>query len=189
MKGVGCLENIIELLYQRDERGLAELQSRFLKLIMKIGIGILGSREEAEECANDTLLRVWNAIPPDKPDNLTAYVCKIARRVVLNRLRYNNAASRSMELIGELDDCVPSGGCSVEQAAEDIELSAAVGEWLNTLNKRQHKLFMLRYFYMQSVKDSAACCAMSESSAGNMLARLRRSLKKFLIERGYYYER
>lgn len=180
---------IIELLTQRDERGLAELQNKYSRLIMKIGIGVLGSREDAEDCANDTLLRVWNAVPPDEPENLTAYVCKIARRIVLNRLRYNSAASRSCELIGELEDCMPSGGHSVEQAAEDSELSAAVGEWLNTLDKRQHKLFMLRYFYMQSVRDSAAACGMSESSAGNMLARLRKSLKKILIERGFCNEK
>lgn len=183
---------IIELLFQRDEQGLVELQNRFSRLIMKIGLGILGSREDSEECANDTLLRVWNAIPPDKPENLTAYVCKIARRVVINRLRYNNAASRSCELIGELDELgeiIPSNGRSVEQNAEDAELSAVIGEWLNTLDKRQHKLFMLRYFYMQSVKDSAAACGMSESGAQNMLARLRKSLKRFLIERGYCNER
>lgn len=183
---------IIELIGSKDERGLAELQSRYFKLIMKIGLGILESREDAEDCANETLLRVWNAIPPDKPENLTAYVCKIARRLVINRMRYNSAASRSCDFIGELDELgelIPSGGRSVEQNAEDAELSAVIGEWLNTLDKRQHKLFMLRYFYMQSVKDSAGACFMSESSAQNMLLRLRKSLKKFLKERGYCFEK
>ena len=183
---------IIELISSKDERGLAELQSKFFKLIMKIGLGMLDSHEDAEDCANDTLLRVWNAIPPDKPENLTAYVCKIARRLVINRMRYNKAASRSCDLIGELDELgeiIPSGGRSVEQNAEDAELSSVIGEWLNTLDKRQHKLFMLRYFYLQSVKESARACSMSESSAGNMLLRLRKSLKKYLEERGYCFEK
>lgn len=182
---------IVELISSKDERGLSELQNRFLKLIMKIGFGMLDSREDAEDCANETLLKVWNAIPPDKPENLTAYVCKIARRLVINRIRYNSAASRSCDFIDELDELgelIPSNERSIEQNAEDAELSAVIGEWLNTLDKRQHKLFMLRYFYMQSVKDSAAACSISESSAGNMLLRLRKSLKKFLIERGYCFE-
>lgn len=104
---------IIELIVSKDERGLAELQSKFHKLIMKIGFGMLNSREDVEECANDTLLKVWNAIPPDKPENLTAYVCKIARRLVINRMRYNSAASRSCDFIDELDELgelILSGG-------------------------------------------------------------------------------
>lgn len=180
---------IIELLFLRDEQGLSELQSRFFPLIMKISLGILTSRTDAEECANDVLLSVWNAIPPERPDDLTAYVCKIARRLTLNKLRYNTAAKRNFDLLTELDECMPSHGGSPEVSAESAELSAAIDEWLDSLNEQKHRLFMLRYFYLQPLAETAKMCGISRTAAASSLLRLRRSLKRFLTERGLFYER
>lgn len=179
---------IIELLEKRDERGLKALEERFWRLIMKIALGVLSSREDAEDCANDTLMAVWSAVPPECPRNLTAYVCKIARRLALNRLRYNTAEMRSSDLLVELDECVPNKGVSVEAAAEGAELKAAFDTWLDCLDDRQHKLFMLRYFYLQSVTAAAKACGMSRNAAGVALKRLRDSLKKYLKERGFMYD-
>ncbi len=176
---------IIELLFSRDERGVKALDQKLRRLIMKIALGVVRSREDAEECVNDTLLAVWNAVPPERPNNLTAYVCKIARRLTLNRLRYNTAEMRSFDLVTELDECTPDGGSSVEETAENSELKEALDTWLDSLDEKQHKLFMLRYFYLQSVKDAARACSMSQSAAGVALMRLRSSLKKYLIERGF----
>lgn len=179
---------IIKLLTERDERGIKALEEKFQRLIMKIALGIVKSRQDAEDCANDTLMAVWNAIPPDKPSNLTAYVCKIARRLTLNRLRYNTAEMRSFDLLSELDECAPAAGGSVEAAAEGAALKAALDTWLDSLDKKQHKLFMLRYYYLQTVKDAAKACGMSQNAAGVALMRLRSSLKKYLTERGFNYE-
>lgn len=180
---------IIGLLTERDERGVKALDEKFRRLIMKIALGIVSSREDAEEIVNDTFMAVWNAVPPECPASLTAYVCKIARRLTLNRLRYNTAEMRSFDLITELDECTPAAGSSVEEAAEDAELKEALDTWLDSLNKKQHKLFILRYFCLLSVKDAAKACSMSQSAAGVTLLRLRGSLKKYLIERGFHYEK
>lgn len=173
---------IITLLEARSEKGLSELSKKFTRLIMKITRGILSSAQDAEECANDTLLAVWNAIPPDKPDNLAAYVCKIARRKTINRLRYNTAPMRNADLITELDECLPSG-YSVETAAELSELTAALNEWLDTLSERHKRLFMERYFNAQTIKDAAKSCSMSLTAATTALSRMRASLKAYLNER------
>lgn len=63
-----------ELLFNRDEKGLAELKKKHSRLLMKIALGILKSPEDAEECVNDALYAVWNSIPPDKPEKLLPYV-------------------------------------------------------------------------------------------------------------------
>lgn len=142
-------QEIIELIYARDERGLSELENRFSRLIMKIALGVLTSREDAEELVNDVLLCVWNGLSGERPDDLTAYVCKIARRQTLNCLRYNTAAKRNFDLLTELDECVPSRGGSPEALAESGEISAAIDEWLDSLDEDRYRLFMLRYFYLQ----------------------------------------
>lgn len=180
-------KEIVELLYNRDERGVKAAQDKFLKLVLNVCRGILRSPEEAEQCANDTLLRLWEAIPPDRPENLTGYICKIARRLTLNRLRYNTAQMRNSDLLAELEECIPSD-YSVERQAELSELTETLNKWLCGLPEKQQTLFTLRYFYAYGVKETAQACGMSKTAATTALMRLRESLKNYLTERGIYHD-
>lgn len=176
-----------ELLYNNDERGLSALRQKHYRLMIKIARGILGSPEDAEECVNDALLAVWNSIPPDKPEKLLPYVCRITRRKAIDRLRYNTAAIRNAELLSELDECVPSG-CDVQDAAEKSELAAALNAWAKTLPEKQRRLFVFRYFSMCSVKEAAKEAGMSVTAATTALMRMRASLKDYLIKGGFFDE-
>lgn len=180
-------EKITALLTERSEQGLSALKSKYYRLILKVCRGILSSPEDAEEVTNDTLLAVWEGIPNDKPQNLKAYVCRIARRKAIDKLRYNKAAVRNADLLTELDECLPAS-YSVEDSAEKAELSAALNDWLNTLDETKRQLFTLRYFYMETVKSAAKSCQMSETAATTSLQRLRENLRKYLIERGLFDE-
>lgn len=173
---------ITEMLSSRDQTGLAELKRKYYRLIMKVCRGILRSTEDAEEVANDTLLAVWKGIPPENPDDLKAYICRIARRKAINRFHYNTAAMRNADLLTELDECIPSRSC-VEDEFERAELTAALNDWLGTLDEKKRELFIQRYFYMLSVKEAAKVCSMSCTAASTALLRLRESLKEFLTER------
>ncbi len=175
---------IIALLNAREQSGLSALKQKYERLILKVMRGILNSPQDAEECANDVLLDVWNRIPPDEPADLTAYVCKIARRRSIDRFRYNTAECRNQALLTELSECIPSG---IEVWEGDCgELSKLLSEWLNTLSKNLQRLFTLRYFFGESVKNAARECKLSETAASSALLRLRAKLKDFLTERGYF---
>ncbi len=176
-----------ELLYSRDEKGLSALKSKYSRLLMKIALGILKSPEDAEECVNDALFAVWNSIPPDKPEKLLPYVCRIARRKAIDRLRYNTAAARNPELLTELDECLPSRS-NVEQTAEQAELAAALNRWVKTLPDKQQRLFVYRYFSMNSVREAAKAAGMSVTAATTALSRMRVSLKDYLIKGGFFDE-
>lgn len=175
---------IIELLFGNDERGVKLLSDKYSKLIAQICRGMLRSGEDAEEIVNDTLLAVWDAIPPERPANLTGFVCNIARRLTVSRIRYNTAAMRNADLITELDEFISADGRSVEERAEISELAEAVNEWLGELSAQKRQLFILRYYYMKSVKEAARDCGMSKTAATTALMRLRESLKDYLNERG-----
>lgn len=178
---------ITELLFQKDERGLSALKSKYSRLMMKICRGLLKSAEDAEEVLNDSLLAVWEAIPPACPDDLKAYVCKISRRKSVNRIRYNTANMRNSDLLTELDECVPYN-YTPETAAEEAELSRTISDWLKSQSDRYRKLFTLRYFYGESVKSAAKSCSMTENAGAAALMRMRKSLKSYLVERGMFYE-
>lgn len=178
---------ITDMLNSRDQKGLSELKSKYSRLILKICRSILQSEEDAEECANDTLLDIWNSLDTNRPENLRAYVCRIARRRAVDRLRYNKAAARDSALLTELDECL-SSQCTVEGEVEMAELSKALNDWLLSLPEKQQRLFTLRYFYLYSIKDSAKQCSMSQTAVTTALSRLRGALKSYLIERGMYYD-
>lgn len=180
-------KRITELLYSDNEIGLSEVQKKYGSLIGRICGAVLRSREDAEECSNDTLKAVWDSIPPNKPANLAGYICKIARRIAISRVRYNTAAVHNADLLTELDECVPSG-YSTEDEAEKKELSELLNKWLDTLPEKQKMLFLKRYYYFQSVKQAAKDCGMSATAASTALSRLRESLKEYLTERGMFDE-
>lgn len=178
---------ILEKLSNRDQSGLDEISAKYGKLIRKICRGILKSPQDVEEVENDVLLAVWEALESETPENLTGFICKIARRRAINKLRYNTAAARNSDLLTELDECLPSG-FSPEDAAEKAELAEALNTWLGAQSEKHQRLFILRYFNMCSVKETAKACAMSKTAVTTSLARLRGSLKKYLTERGMLYD-
>ena len=174
---------ILTLLWQRSEGAIGALAERFGALVYRIAMNLLGSPQDAEECVNDTYLAVWNAIPPNRPEPLRPYVCRIGRNIALNRLRSSTAQKRSgYELsLEELAGCIsapcPEGG----QA-----LGRAMDAWLDTLNKENRAIFLRRYWFGDTVKDIANAFGMTENAVSVRLSRLRDGLKAHLIKEGYY---
>lgn len=63
---------LTELFFARDEEALRETARLYEPLCMHIALNILADRQDAEECVNDTWLRAWNHIPPDRPRSMAA---------------------------------------------------------------------------------------------------------------------
>ena len=105
-------EDIIALYWARDERAIRETSLKYGRLCRSIAGNILASREDCEECVNDTYLALWQAIPDARPARFSAFVGKVARNTALKRCEYLSAAKRSPDALlalDELGDCVPDG--------------------------------------------------------------------------------
>ena len=181
-------EKIIELFFSRSENAIKELAAKYEKVCMTLSMNILGSREDAEECLNDTYLGVWNAIPPQKPDNLTAFVCKIARNLSLKKNTYNSAEKRQSNYgvcIDELSECIPSNH-TVESETEFSELSDTVNQFIASLDKTNQFLFVRRYFFSDSYESLSQHTGLKEQAIRTRLSRLRSNLKKFLAQQGEF---
>ena len=85
---------IIDLIYDRNQQGLAELDGKYRRLLLSVADGILHSGEDSEECVSDAYLKVWNVIPPYRPKKLGAFVCKILRNAAIDRYRHNSREKR-----------------------------------------------------------------------------------------------
>ena len=181
-------DEIIRLLFGRDESGLKALSREYTAYCSKIAFNILGVREDAEECVNDTFLTAWNTIPPNNPEKLSAYLGKLVRNNAINKLERNRALKRGNgaceAVLDELEEIIPSKS-SVEQGFEAKELMNEISAFLKALPKSKRRIFALRYFCCDSVRDIAAKEGMSENSVSVTLNRIRKKLKTHLEKRGY----
>lgn len=86
---------IVELFFARSEDAISELDQKYGKLYHKLADNILKSAQDAEECVNDAYLSTWNAIPPQRPESLSAFVGTLVRRCSITRYRANTAMKRN----------------------------------------------------------------------------------------------
>lgn len=177
---------IVELYWQRDEQAIAETQRKYGGFCYTIAMNVLSVREDAEECVNDTWHNVWNAIPPQRPRLLRAFLGKVVRNVAINRWDKAHAQKRfaGMELLlDELADCVPSPE-TVERTLEARELGAAISAWLRTRSADDRALFIRRYWNGEAVKDLSRVWDESPARLTQRLYRMRLELKADLERNG-----
>ena len=176
---------IISLFFERSEQAIRELDRKYGPVVKKTAANILNDRQDAEECVNDTYLRVWNSIPPHAPDPLVSYTCRIARNLAVNRYHANKAEKRGGYdlILDEMQECIPSG-VDVETEYEAKELGVAINRFLYTLDHNDRFLFVRRYWYADSVKDIARAMHSRENRISVRLFRLREKLRNTLNKEG-----
>jgi len=178
---------IIELYFARNEDALAETAQKYGLFCRKIAWNILHQDEDAEECVNDTYHGAWNAMPPQRPGSLRAFLGKITRNLALVRYQREHAQKRfsgADALLSELEDCLPAAGDS-ETALEQKELAERIAAWLETLSPDDRALFLRRYWYGDAVKTLARERGETANAAAQRLRRLRAGLRAALEEGGF----
>ncbi|MBE6559310.1 MAG: sigma-70 family RNA polymerase sigma factor [Ruminococcaceae bacterium] len=176
---------IIALYFDRNERAIIETAQQYGKLCHKVAMNILNNRSDAEECVNDTYLKLWQSIPPERPRSLSAFVCRIARNLAIDRYRtlHKRGYNRDMEVaLEELAETMPDTDASGEVLREVLAL------FVQSLEETDRRLFLGRYWYACSVKDLAKAWGMTPNAVSVRLYKIREKLKQYLLERGYRYE-
>ena len=177
-------QEIVELYWKRDENAILHTQKKYEGACLTIAKNIVKNHQDAEECVNDSYLKVWNSIPPERPRSFFAFLSRIVRNVSLDRYRFNTAEKRSREadvLFSELEECLADSAV-VDMNEEGVV--DALNRFLKTMEKTNRLLFVRRYFYMDSNETLASTFAMSENVIRQRLYRMRENLKKFLEEEG-----
>lgn len=180
-------KQILDLYWERSEAAISETSKKYGKYCRYIAFNILHNDEDSEECVNDTYLRAWNSIPPNRPFVLKTFLGKITRNLSLDRYELLNAKKRNggqMPLVfDEIQECIPSLD-STENIVEEIALTDILNRFLSSLSLEQRKIFMRRYWYLSPIKEIATEYGMSESKIKMSLFRSRNELKKLLEKEG-----
>jgi len=181
-------EQIVSLYWEREESAISETERKYDRYLTKIAYNILYDREDSRESVNDTYLAAWESMPPHRPSVLSAYLAKLTRRISIDRFRLKTRQKRIpseyMISLSELDECV-SGGNPTEEIINVKLLSDAIGVFLRTQSPEVRTAFLGRYYFLDSVKEVAAYCGMTESKCKTLLHRTRLGLKEYLRKEGF----
>ncbi len=180
-------KEIIDLYWERSENAITETDKKYRSRCLVIAKNILNDISDSEECLNDTYLTAWNRMPTERPEFLNAFLFRILKNHCMNRLRYLTGEKRKPAgnvPFEELEECI-DGKDETEEKSDEAALVSALNDFMESLDKSKRYIFIRRYWYLDSQAQIAEQCSLKEENIKTILARLRKSLKKFLKERGF----
>ncbi len=170
--------SIVDLFWARNSEAIEKASQKYGGYCFSIAYNILGNHEDSEECVNDTWLRAWNAIPPQKPARLPMFLAKITRNLSLDRCRSKRAERRGggelALVLDELSECLASES-DVETEYEARELEESIRRFVRALPEREGNVFVRRYFYTESIGAIASRYHLSANHIMVILSRTRKN--------------
>ena len=180
-------QQIVELYFARSESAIAETDKKYGRYCHSIAYRILEDQEDANEIVNDTYLKTWNTIPPNRPDPLKPYVGMISRHLSLDRYEEYHTQKRGGQVplvLEELAECIPDNDSGAD-IGESVALRDALGRFVRSLPEKTQEIFLQRYWYSRSVAEIAEGYGMRENSVTVLLHRTRKKLKAHLQKEGF----
>ena len=179
-------EELIRLYQARDPRAVEETKARYGAYCAAIARRLLSDDRDVEECLSDCAMAVWSAIPPACPEHFKGWLGAIVRHRALaigaeNGRRPPTVEESALELAAALTD--PDGP---HRQAEAAELGQAISRFLRTRKGPVRAAFLRRYWYADSVAETAACLGWSVSKTKSVLYRARSDLRNFLEQEGFW---
>lgn len=175
-------EEIVWLFQQRKENGIEETHKKYGRLCRKLAYNILNNSEDAEECVQDTYLGAWNTIPPEVPKSLKNYLCLVVRNLSLKKFHHNSAQKRNSfydVALSELEQILTTNETPEDELIIK-EYQSNLNKFLTELDKENRSIFLLRYWYCESVTEIAKQFHCNENAISSRLKRTRKKLKEFL---------
>ncbi len=173
-------EQIIDLYFAREERAITETDKKYRGYLHTVANNILANEQDAEECLQDTYLRTWNTVPPERPSVFHAFLAKITRNLSLNRYdmrkRKGRVPAEAVCPMDEVQDFLPDPhGPDDDTLSETVR--RVVAAYLEGTSNRRMYIFVSRFFYSYTVPQIAGRLGCSTSTVNKELAEIKRELR------------
>ena len=176
---------IIELFFARNEDAIKHTDDTYGRRLFHLADNIVHNDQDAEESVNDTYMKAWDTIPPQRPEHFFAYIAKICRNFALKRIDWQKAKKRNAEVVTltqEMENCIPDTYRDME--ADERELGRILDAFLRTLTPENQMVFLRRYWYVDTIAEIAVRYGISESAVQMRLKRTRSKLAMYLAKEG-----
>jgi RNA polymerase sigma-70 factor (ECF subfamily) len=169
--------------YAAGEAAAARLLAeRLVPRLLSVAARMLGGdRAEAEDIAQETLLRLWRAAPVWRPGEarVATWAYRVAVNLATDRLRRKGRSAAPLEAAPEPEDGRP-GALAGMVAAERL---AALDRALAALPERQRQAVVLRHIEGLSNPEIAAILDVGVEAVESLTARGKRALAQALAGR------
>lgn len=178
-------KELIELYIARSEDAITATQEQYGAYCRKIACSVLGSEQDAEECLSDVWLRVWNAIPPQNPEHFKGWLAAVTRNSALTLCRRRaREPERVSDAALELSLALADGP---EARADARALGEAISRFLEQEPRHIRTAFLRRYWYGDSVEETAKFMGWGQGKTKTVLFRTRKKLKDYLMKEDLYH--
>jgi RNA polymerase sigma-70 factor (ECF subfamily) len=190
--GVNMTDNkILDLYEARSESAISETAKQYGTYCTTIAMRILQNNEDSEEIVNDTYLKAWNAIPPQRPPVFSAFLGRITKNLSLDKHKARKTQKRGGNeialLLSEIEEFV-SSGYNLEKEVDSKVFKELIEKFLFSIEKNDRLIFVRRYWFNDSITAISERYDMSESKVKSSLFRTRKKLKTHLEKEGVHYE-
>ncbi len=174
------MDDIVELLWKRDEEALHKAEKQYSGFCHNIIIRFISNLQDVEEALNDIWLQIWNGIPPAKPGNFKAYLAKTARNTALRYIERDQAQKRSAitVCIEELSECIPDTNSCFN--LESYHIREVLNCFVRSLRRDERSFFVKRYYFGKRIGEIAREHRCTENSVTVTLFRTRKKLRDLL---------
>ena len=176
---------IIDLYFARSEDAICQTDAAYGKKLFCLADRILQNPQDSEETVNDTYMKVWETVPPSRPNHFYAFLAKICRHFALGKLDWKKAAKRNADVVSlteEMALCIPDQRKEAETTAKEI--GNTLNAFLEKLTPESRVIFLRRYWFCDTISEIAARYGISESKVKMRLLRTRNQLAEFLSKEG-----
>lgn len=178
-------QELVDLYWERREEALECTKEKYGPWCSAIAHNILGEEQDVEECLSDCWMLVWNAIPPARPERFQGWLGAVVRnRALLLRARRARKPDTVSMTALELSECLPHHD-GPEGRAEAEELGQAISAFLREQKEDVRVAFLRRYWYADTVEETARRLGWSVSKTKSVLFRVRKKLWDYLKKGGW----
>ena len=175
-----------------DEDAFAELVRKYSGRAYQIAYGVLGNRQDAEEIAEDTFIKIYHALPDFRGDAaFTTWMYRIALNLARNKYQWNKAraAGRHVSIDAPLEGSeedddrrleIPDATLPPDQMAAYNELDKELNAQLEQLPEVYREALVMRNIQEMSYEQIADLLKCKMGTVKSRIARARDELKKRL---------
>jgi len=171
-------QHYIDKILQGETNAFAVLVDRYKDMIFSLALKMIKNREEAEEVAQDTFIKIYNSLSKFKGDSkFSTWIYKIAYNSCLDNLKKNKKEDLNIS-IDEFSSHLIKTMDNALSALEDKERKQTIQNCLNLLPSEENFLLTLFYFEDQSLEEIGKIMSIT---ANNVKVKLFRSRQKLAV--------
>jgi RNA polymerase sigma factor (sigma-70 family) len=173
-------DELVARIAARDHGAMRLAADRHAQLVWRVAYRMLGDAAEAEDVAQESLLKLWNHADRWKAGGpgIAPWLKRVTVNQCLDRLRRKRFASD--EDVPEREDEAPLADARIEA----VETGQAVKDCIEVLPDRQRAAVILTYYEEQPNQGAAESLEMQLKAFESLLFRARASLKVCVERKG-----